>query len=296
VLITVLQVLLSGLLLGGIYALISIGLTIIFGVIQIVNFAHGEFLMLAMYFTYWIFTLWGLDPYVAALLVTPLLFGVGVLTQRMIIQPILNARDEMQIFATVGLSIALQNLALFLWKADFRSVKTSYQTAVWLLGPLSISVPRFVAFVIAVAATVGLFYFFKCTYTGKALRAIAQNREASLLMGINVKQMYVIAFGIGAAAVGLGGALLSPIYYVFPTVGVYFSLTAFVVVVLGGLGDMVGAFFGGLIIGLVEALSGFLIGASLKEAVYFVIFILILLLRPQGLFGLGRKTGGVAAR
>lgn len=293
---TLLQITVSGLLLGGIYSLISVGLTIIFGVVQVVNFAHGELLMLAMYTAYWAFMIYRIDPYASVFIVAPIMFLIGMGIQKVIINPLLKARSEAQIFATVGLSTALQNLTLFLWKADFRSVQTSYQTAVLRWGSLTISYPRLVAFLVAVMATVCLFFFLKMTYPGKALRAIAQNRDAALLMGIDVNKMYVVAFGLGAAAVGVAGALLTPIYYVFPGVGSYFSLTAFIVVVLGGLGDMMGAFWGGLLIGLVEALSGFVIGAALKEAVYFVLFIIVLLFKPEGLFGLGTRAGGVVSR
>ncbi|WP_366922228.1 branched-chain amino acid ABC transporter permease [Metallumcola ferriviriculae] len=290
------QVIISGLLLGGIYALISIGLTMIFGVVRIVNFAHGEFLMLAMYATFWMFNLFQLDPYVAVFIVTPLLFLIGVLVQRVFIQPILNAPATVKIFSTLGLSIVLQNLALMFWKADYRTVQTSYQTSVINLGTLVISYPRLVAFIVATGINIALFFFFKRTYMGKAIRAVALDRGAAMLMGINVYNIYLLAFGLGTAFVGIAGALLMPIYYVFPTVGSLFILTAFVVVILGGMGSVLGAFIGGLIIGLVEAFAGFYLDPALKEAVYFIIFILILVLKPTGLFGLGRGSEEVGMR
>lgn len=290
------QVAISGLLLGGVYSLIAIGLTIIFGVVRIINFAHGELLMVAMYLTF-IFHNWmGLDPYVSVFLVAPLLFLVGVLVQRVIIQPIQGSSASMKIFATVGLSIALQNLALMLFKGDFRTTQTAYSTSVLNLAGLTVSVPRLVAFGVAMLLTAGLFLFLKYSFVGKALRALAEDREAAALMGIPVRRLYLLAFGIGSAMVGVSGALIMPVFYTFPTVGHLFGLTSFVVVVLGGMGNMVGALLGGLIIGVVESFSGVYIAPSLKEAVYFILFILVILIRPQGLFGLGRGTEEVGLK
>lgn len=288
------QILISGLLLGGVYAIISIGLTMIFGVVRIVNFAHGEFLMIAMYFTYFLFQK-GIDPYVAVFVIAPLLFLIGVAVQRVLIQPILETPPTVKILATLGLSVALQNLALMLWKADYRTIKTSYQSTVINLGPTVISYPKLVAFLVTIAVAVALFVFLKTTYTGKAIRAVAQDRGAAMMMGINIYRTYMLAFGIGIALVGLAGALLMPVYYVFPTVGQMFVLTSFVVVVLGGLGSIPGAFVGGLIIGLVESLAGAFIDPQLKEAVYFIIFFFMLLFKPSGIFGAKRLAGGVRA-
>lgn len=279
------QVAVSGILLGGVYALISIGLTLIFGVLRVINFAHGEFLMIAMFATFWLHELYGLDPYVSIALVTVLLFVLGLATQAVIVRPILSAPSAMQIFATVGLSIVLQNGALLVWKADYRSVETVYSKAVITIGPLLVGVSRLVAFLVALGITAALFLFLKKTYLGKAIRCTAQDRTAALLMGINTNRIYLVTFAIGTALVGVAGALLMPIYPTFPTVGTYFVLIAFVVVVLGGMGNMTGALLGGLIIGLVEAFSGFYVPA-LKEAVYFVVFILVLLIRPTGLLGI----------
>jgi branched-chain amino acid transport system permease protein len=258
---------------------------LIFGVTRIINFAHGEFLMLAMYGTFWLFTFYGMDPYVSLLIVTPAMFLVGLLAQRAVIQPILGAAPLMQIFATVGLSVAMQNAALLVWHADYRTVRTSYSTSVLEVFGLVVSIPRLAAFGVAVAMALGFLLLFKYSYVGKAVRAVAQDRRSAMLMGINVERIYLLSFGIGTACVGVAGAMLMPMYYTFPTVGTYFVLTAFVVVVLGGMGSMTGACVGGLIIGVIEALSGFFIAPALKEAVYFVIFILMLLFRPSGLFG-----------
>jgi branched-chain amino acid transport system permease protein len=281
----ILQLIINGLLLGGIYALISIGLTLIFGVLEIVNFAHGEFLMLAMYASYFLFQLYGVDPYLSLVIILPLFFLIGVAVQRVTIQPILNAPPLNQIFMTVGLSMVMQNLALFFWKADYRTVKTGYSSLTLKVAGLMISFPRLVAFILAMALIAGLLIFLQKTYTGKAIRALAQERKAAMLMGINVYRTYQIAFGMGIACVGAAGAMLMPVFFVFPSVGTLFVLIAFVVVILGGYNSLTGALVGGLIIGVVEAFSGFFISPHLKEAIYFVIFILILLFRPTGLFG-----------
>jgi branched-chain amino acid transport system permease protein len=283
--ITILQLIINGVLLGGIYALISIGLTLIFGVLEIVNFAHGEFLMLAMYASYFLFQFYGIDPYLSVLIILPLFFLIGVAVQRATIQPILNAPPLNQIFMTVGLSMVLQNMALFFWTADYRVVKTSYSALTLKAQGLMISFPRLVAFLLAMGLIAALLVFLQKTYTGKAIRALAQERKAAMLMGINVYRTYQIAFGIGTACVGAAGAMLIPVYFVFPSVGTLFVLIAFVVVILGGYNSLTGSLVGGLIIGVVEAFSGFFISPHLKEAIYFVIFILILLFRPTGLFG-----------
>lgn len=284
-LITIAQLIINGLLLGGIYALISIGLTLIFGVLEIINFAHGEFLMLGMYAAYWLFTLYGVDPYLSLMIILPLFFLIGLFVQRVTIQPIIDAPPLNQIFMTVGLSMVLQNAALFFWKADYRTVRTAYSALTLKTSGLIVSFPRLVAFVLAMMTIAALLLFLKKTYTGKAIRALTQERRGAMLMGINVYRTYQIAFGIGIACVGVAGAMLIPVYYAFPTVGSLFVLIAFVVVILGGYNSLIGALIGGLIIGLVEAFSGFFLSPHLKEAVYFVIFILILLFRPTGLFG-----------
>jgi len=283
--ITILQLVINGLLLGGMYGLISIGLTLIFGVLEIVNFAHGEFLMLSMYAAFWLFQLYGIDPYLSMLIIIPVFFLLGIAVQRITIQPILNAPPLNQIFMTVGLSMVLQNAALFIWTADYRTLKTSYSALTLKTAGLIISFPRLVAFLLAMALIAALLIFLKKTYTGKAIRALAQERKAAMLMGINVYRTYQIAFGIGIACVGAAGAMLIPVYFVFPSVGSLFVLIAFVVVILGGYNSLVGSLAGGLIIGVVESFSGFFVSPHLKEAIYFVIFILILLFKPTGLFG-----------
>jgi branched-chain amino acid transport system permease protein len=286
----IIQVVIGGLLIGGVYALISLGLTLIFGVVHIVNFAHGEFLMLSMYASYWLFHLMGIDPYLSILIVGPLFFLFGVLIQRGIFEPILNAPELSQVFAAIGLSILLQNLALFFWSPDYRTIKTAYSSLSLRAGNFMISFPRLVAFVTAVGIMLGIYYFLKNTYTGRAIRATGQDQGAALLMGINTKRIFLLAFGIASACVGIAGALLIPFYYVFPSIGAYFVLTAFVIVVLGGLGSMTGAFVGGLIIGVIEAVSGYFISTAFKEGIYFIIFWFILIYKPTGLLGQTRPS------
>ncbi|MCB2188269.1 MAG: branched-chain amino acid ABC transporter permease [Deltaproteobacteria bacterium] len=279
------QIILDGVVLGGIYALVSIGLTIIFGVMRIINFAHGEFLMLAMYATFWIFELFGLDPYVSVWLVAPIMFVAGVLAYRLILHRIIDAPELAHVFATLGLSIALQGLALFFWQADFRSVPTAYGSKLLTVSSVFVSLPRLVTLMAAVATVAGLSLFLRKTFTGKAIRAAAQDRVAAQLMGINLTHIYMITFGLGTFTLGLAGAVLMPVYEVFPTIGGLFVLVTFVVVILGGLGSIAGALVGGLLIGLIESISGFLLAPDLKEAVYFTMFVLILLFRPAGIFG-----------
>ncbi len=281
-----LQLLVNGILLGGIYALISIGLTLIFGVVRIINFAHGEFLMLSMYLTFFLYSFLGMDPYLALFLVAPILFLLGLLTQRFIIQPLMNAPSLSQVFATFGLSVALQSLALFLWTGNFRSVKTPYAQSILKVSGIMIPFPRLVMFLAAIAIIIILYVFLRRTYLGSAITAVVQDRTAALLVGINVRGAYLLTFGIGSACVGIAGALLMPSYYAHPTVGLHFGMMAFVVVVLGGLGNMLGAIAAGIIIGIVEAFTGFFIDFQLGPVFYYAIFIAVLLIKPSGIFGM----------
>jgi len=282
---TVLQLLLNGIMLGGIYGLISMGLTLIFGVMKIVNFAHGEFLMLAMYGAFWLFHFFGISPYISLLIVTPAMFAFGLLIQRGLIQKLIDAPGITQIFVTVGLSMALQNGILYLWSADYRGVRVPAATMSLTMGNISISTSRLMVFAANIAVVLFLMFFLKKTSLGKAMRATSQNWRAAWLMGVNVQKIYLIAFAMGSALVGIAGCMIIPIYSVFPSVGINFVLITFVVVVLGGMGDIVGAFLSGLIVGLVETVSGFLLAPSLGPLVVFVFFVLILLFKPSGIAG-----------
>lgn len=284
------QLLLNGILLGSMYAIISVGLTLIFGIVRVVNFAHGEFLMVGMYAVYLLGTHLGLNPYVSIVPVVILLFVLGALVQRFIIQPLLGADEHIQIFATVGLSTALVNLALLVFGADLYSLTVPSARQAVSLGGYTMLVGQIIMLACAAILVAGLHFFMQTTALGRAIRATAQNRNAALLMGVRVDRIYVITFGLGAACVGLASALLIPLYPVTPTIGTYFVLTAFVVVVLGGMRSIYGAFVGAMIIGIVDSLSGYYIAPDLKEVVYFAIFILILIFKPTGLFGFGRGT------
>jgi branched-chain amino acid transport system permease protein len=284
------QLVINGLLLGGAYAIISIGLTLIFGVVRVVNFAHGEMLMIGMYVVYLFAAHLGWHPYASAVPVALLMFAVGAGMQRFIIQPLLDAEAHIQIFASVGVSTILLNLALVLYGADVRSTEVAVGNGQLEFGPFSIVSGQLYTLIVALALVGAMHLFLTRTFAGRAFRAVAQHRYAAVLMGINVPRTYVLAFGLGTTLVGIAAGLLSVQYPVFPTVGQYFVLTAFVIVVLGGLGSLFGALMGSMFIGLVDSLAGYYISPDLKEVVYFGIFLLILVFRPTGLFGLGRGS------
>jgi branched-chain amino acid transport system permease protein len=272
-------------LLGGVYALIAVGLTLIFGVMRVVNFAYGEFLMLAMYLAFFAFAFLGLDPYVTLVVALPLFLGLGWLSYRVVMRPVIHASHNAQVFTTVGLSIALQNVALVLWTADARFVRTDYYALTLRLGSAALNLAQVVAFGVSVVLTAALFAFLRWSYTGKVMRATAQDRQASSLMGIDTDRIYALTWAVGITCVGAAGVLLSPIYPVYPTAGLQFVLIAFVAVVLGGLGDMAGALIASLIVAAVEVAGSYLFGTAWKEVLYLLLFVGILIVRPAGLFG-----------
>ena len=279
------QLLVSTVLLGGIYALIAVGLTLIFGIMRVVNFAHGEFLMLGMYLAFWTFTLWRIDPYFILVVAVPLFFAIGLGVYALVMRGVIHSSHNVQIFTTVGLSTALQNLALVLWTGDFRFVRPWHSGVVLRVGGAAFNLSQVVAFSVALLFTLSLFAFMKWTHAGRVMRATAQDGEAATLMGIDTDRVYRLAFAIGIACVGVAGVLISPLYSVYPTAGLQFVLLAYVVVVLGGLGDMVGALLGSLIVAAVEVIGSYLFGSAWKEVIYFVLFIAVLVFRPAGLFG-----------
>jgi branched-chain amino acid transport system permease protein len=264
---------------------VAIGLTLIYGVMLILNFAHGEFLMLGMYVSFWAFTLLGLDPYLAVPIAALFIFALGASIQRGLVQRVLAAHPLNQIILLLGVSTLLIGLVQFFWTAEPKAIHVSYETEVLQFLGLRFSIPRMVAFFSSMIIALGLYLFLKFTRVGKAIRAVSQSRDAAALMGINVKFIYLLTFGIGAAATAIGGVLLTPNYKMIPTVGQSFAVTAFVVVVLGTMGNFIGAFLGGLIIGVVEAFAGYLLGGDVKIIASMMVFILILLFRPSGLFG-----------
>jgi branched-chain amino acid transport system permease protein len=279
------QLLISTVLLGGIYALIAVGLTLIFGIMRVVNFAHGEFLMLGMYLAFWSFALWGVDPYFILVVAVPLFFAIGLGVYALVMRGVIHASHNVQIFTTVGLSTALQNVALVLWTGDFRFVRPWESSVVVRILGAAFNLSQVIAFAVALLFTLALFAFMKWTHAGRVMRATAQDGEAATLMGINTDRVYRLAFAIGIACVGVAGVLVSPLYSVYPTAGLQFVLLAYVVVVLGGLGDMVGALLGALIVAGVEVIGSYVFGSAWKEVIYFVLFIAVLVFRPAGLFG-----------
>ena len=279
------QLLASTLLLGGVYALIAVGLTLIFGVMRIVNFAHGEFLMLGMYLAFWSFTLLGLDPYVTLVLALPIIFAGGWLSYRLVMRPVINASHNVQVFTTVGLSIALQAVALVLWSADAQFIRTGYYAVVVRFGGAALNLAQVAAFVVAVIFTAALFAFMRWSYAGKIMRATAQDRHAAALMGIDTGRVFALTWAVGITCVGVAGVVLAPIYPVYPSIGLQFVLIAYVAVVLGGLGDMAGALIASLLVAFVEVVGSYVIGTAWKEVMYLLLFIAILVIRPAGLFG-----------
>ncbi|HET6410420.1 MAG TPA: branched-chain amino acid ABC transporter permease [Anaeromyxobacter sp.] len=283
------QSVLSGVLVGGVYALIGVGLTLIFGVMRIINFAHGELVMLGMYVTWILFTRLGWDPYLSILVVAPLLFLWGAALQRVILNRVLGALPQNQILLTIGLGLVMSNAVMLKYTSDYRILTTSYSSSSFGLLGLSVSEPLLFSFVVTVAVTAALAFFLLRTDTGQAIRATAQDREAAQLMGINVERMSILSFGIGSALAGTAGALVSPTYYIFPQVGSAFTLKAFVIVVLGGMGSVAGATLGGILIGVTESLAAVYVASGLKELVVFVLFLALLVVRPSGLLGKTRS-------
>ena len=280
-----LQGLIGGLLMGFVYALIAAGLSLIFGLMEIVNFAHGEFLMLAMFATFWAWALAGLDPLLALPLTAALLFLLGIAVYHGLIRWILGAPMLAQIFATFGLAVFLRSAAQALWGVDFRLVKDPLVSGRISLGGLFIGLPQLVASVGALAAFAFLYWLIRKTETGRALQATAQDRQAAALMGIDTQWMFALGWGIGAACVGVAGALLTIFFYVFPDVGASFALLAYVAVALGGFGNVPGTLAAGVVVGVVEVMSSLLIAPTLKYVAVFLIYLAVVLWRPQGLFG-----------
>ena len=281
-----LQTMASGLLTGGIYALIGIGLTIIFGVMRVVNFAHGALVMVGMYATYFLFTYSRIDPFLSLLVVMPGMFVAGVALQKTLIAPVLRAPELNQILLTEGISIVLINTALLLFTSNYLTMTTTYAGAAFHLGGVSLSKPQMAAFAIAIVITGSVYLFLVRTGTGRQIRASAQDAEAARLLGINIKRVQALTFGMGVAAAGAAGSLLMPIYYrVEPNAGSPFTLKAFVVVVLGGMGSVTGALVGGIVLGIAESLGAVYVATGYKDVIGFVIFLLVLTLKPSGLLG-----------
>jgi branched-chain amino acid transport system permease protein len=279
------QAVINGLLIGGIYALVSIGVTLIFGVIKIVNFAQGEFVMIGMYISFFLATQFGIDPIVSLIVSMPVLFVVGVLIQHFLIRRVLGLNDLPQIFLTFALSLLILNLALMLLTANYRTVHTWYSDEALHFGGLYIPVAKLIAFVLAMVLSGLLWVFLHATDLGKAMRAAAQKPEVAMLMGINPNRVFCVALGIALALAGAAGSLLMPFYPAYPMVGQVFVLMAFVAVVLGTLGNVVGALVASLMMGVAESLGIQFVGADSGLIVVFMMLLLTLAVRPTGLAG-----------
>ena len=280
-----LPAILNGIATGAVYVLVALGLTLIYGVLHIVNFAHGSLLMLALYGVYFLYTLLGIDPYLALPIMVPAMFAIGYVLQRSVIAHASHGREENILLVTLGLSIVIDNFALYLWSADTRTINPRYAFDTVDLGVAFIAVPKVVSFLGALLVTGLLWLLMQRTDLGKAIRALARERQGAQLVGIDVEHVFAMSFGIGIACVGAAACLLLPSYYVHPGVGESFVIIAFTIVVLGGMGSFIGALVGGFIIGLTESLGGLFLGENLGRIGVFVIFIAILLFRPTGLFG-----------
>ncbi|MGD0159323.1 MAG: branched-chain amino acid ABC transporter permease [Candidatus Bathyarchaeia archaeon] len=279
----IVQLIVNGLLIGGIYSLVSMGLTLIWGVMNVVNFAQGELLMIGMYIAWLLNYFFGFSPYLSVIVCFIGLFLIGLIIEKFLVSRVIELSMAARIYVTFGLSLFLSNLMLMLMGAQVRAIPS--ETSTLIVGSIFIDVPHLISFVFSIFTAFGMYLFLMKSRTGKALRAVSQNRVVASSMGINVHNMYLIAFGIGAALTGIAGSLIMGYYSVTPTVGTAFMLSAFAAIVLGSMGNFEGAFFAGLIIGVAETVGGYFIGPDLKQAASFVILVVILMIRPTGLFG-----------
>jgi branched-chain amino acid transport system permease protein len=280
-----LQTLVAGILKGGLYGLIGLGMSLIMGVMGIINLAHGQLMMVAMYVTFVLSHYLGIDPYISLFVSMPALFFLGVVIQKYTLNPLMEQDSilpENQVLMTVGIGMVLTEIARFIFTSDYKSVQTSYSDATFFLGEISFSIALVISFFIAVGLTLFMFWFLLKTDTGRSIRATAQDKDAALLMGVNSKRITVITFGLGSALVAAAGTVLMPVYYLFPDIGGPFTRKAFVITILGGLGSTVGAIFGGLTLGLAEAFGATYIGMAYDDMIGLLIFILVLLFLPGG--------------
>ena len=281
----VLQGLLSGLLFGGVYSLMAVGLTLIFGVMRVVNFAHGDMMVWGMYLSYLLATRAGIDPYLSFVVCAAALFALGLLVQRGLVDRVIDAPHEMQILLMLGVALVLENLALVAFGPEPTRVRSPLGAATLWLGPVFVDMARLVTFVVAVLLTAALSLFLYRTDLGRTIRAAADNTYGALVIGTDVRRVYAVAFGVGAACVGAAGALVSSILPFQPPTGLSLSVTSFNIVIIGGMGSLLGAFIGGLLVSVAESLGAVFLTPSLKELVSFSLLIVILLVRPAGLFG-----------
>lgn len=283
------QALVNGLLVGSLYSVIAMGLTIIFGVMRVINMAHGELIMLGMYVAFWAFTLFGLGQMAALLISLPLFLVLGAVIYGGVVSRVERRAGEMgTLLVTAGLSYLLANAAQLVWKANFRSLPSALTARSLFVGGISLNYSLLWAFVAALMLSGFTYLFLIYSDSGRAIRATAQDREAAALMGVQIHRTNMLAFALGTALAGMAGVLLTPVFYVYPYVGRVFLVKAFVVVVLGGMGSVLGASLGGLLLGVVESVASLFISSGYRDAVGLVIFLLVLLFKPSGLFGRSR--------
>lgn len=276
---------LNGLMTGAVYALVALGLTLIYGVLHIINFAHGALMGAALFAAFFAFSLLGLDPYLAVFLLAPTFFVLGYALQRFVIGPASHGDDRNMLLVTLGLAVVIENALLYVFRADTRTIEVPYAYQTIDVGVTFLAVPRLVGFAAVFGVALALWLIMSFTDIGRAIRAVAKEKLGAELAGIDVAHVYAVTFGLGTACIAIAACLLIPTYYVNPTVGEAFVLVAFTIVVLGGMGSVPGALIGGLLIGVVESLSGLFLGESLGQIGIFLIFIAVLLVRPSGLFG-----------
>ena len=281
------QVVISGLLAGALYAMVALGLGLIFGVMRVLNVAHGPLLMLGAYTTFWLFHWFGLNPYLSLLVSMPALFVVGVVLQRLLVRRVVDAPELSSLLLMFGVGIALVNVTQLAFTSDLRSVE--YLTGSFVWGPFAFSKSRVIACAFAIVITAGAFWFLQKTRLGKALRAVSQSREVAQVCGVNVQQIHMLAFGFASALAAAGGSLVAVMVAIQPEMGQVYTFKSFLVIVLGGAGNYPGALVGGLLLGLVEQLSSLFLTTQVNEAVAYVLLVLVLLVRPTGLFK-GRAT------
>jgi len=286
------QTVICGILLGGMYALIAIGMTLIMGVMNIINLAHGSLVMVGMYVAYVCFIQFGIDPYLGMFIAMAVLFVIGCLLQKYMINRLVEVDSilpENQVLLTVGIMLVLTEVARLIFKSDYRSVTTSYSSKTMMFGDMSISVPMLTGFFIAMLFTFLLHLFLTRTDIGKSIRAVAQDRDAAIYMGVNSSKITMITFGIGSALAAAGGSLLLPLFYLWPDIGHFFTAKAFIITILGGLGSTMGAGIGGLVLGIAESLGATYISMGYKDIVGLVIFLLVLLFLPGGFSSLAKR-------
>ena len=275
----------NGLMMGAVYALVALGLTLVYGVLHIINFAHGATLTAAMYAVYVAHAMLGVDPYLALPGLAAIFFALGYLVQRWVIGPASHGDDSNILLVTLGLSIIMENALLAGFRSDTRSIDVPYGFSVVEVGNLFLSTPKLVAFAGSFVVAALLWLLLARTDTGRAIRAVAKEKTGAALVGVRVEHIYAVTFGLGAACLAVAACMLMPTFLVNPRIGNAFVLVAFTIVVLGGMGSIPGALIGGLFVGVVESLSGLYLGESLGQIGIFLIFILVLLARPTGLFG-----------